>query len=43
LANTIKKVGLNTDETVFYDDMEANDSSVDVLGDETLKLKVIGL
>ncbi len=32
------KLGLNDDELAFYDALEANDSAVKVLGDETLRI-----
>ena len=32
-----EELGLNEDETAFYDALETNDSAVAVLGDETLK------
>ena len=32
-----EKLGLNEDEVAFYDALEANDSAVKVLGDETLR------
>ncbi len=33
-----EKLGLNDDEIAFYDALEVNDSAVQVLGDDTLKL-----
>ncbi|GMU86838.1 MAG: hypothetical protein AMXMBFR48_20790 [Ignavibacteriales bacterium] len=33
-----ERLGLNTDEVAFYNALEVNDSAVQVLGDETLKI-----
>ncbi len=38
-----EELGLNAEEIAFYDALAANDSAVDVLGDETLRLMAIEL
>ena len=38
-----EELGLNAEEIAFYDALAANDSAVDVLGDETLRLMAVEL